>query len=330
MTETYIITPDFNGKKFLDGYFQSLFKQTYDNFTIILVENSTNNDSIDFIKSNYADELEKKIIIIKNPKNYGFAKANNIGFSKAIEDEECKYVVCLNNDTIADPDFLEELVKCAKNHSNAGSVQAKMIWGVKSKFIDSVGLEYSKNGLGFNRGSYELVSFYNKEEEIFGCCAGACLYQKDALIDIKLNDEFFDEDFFAYYEDFDMALRLRWAGWSAWYCPKSRVYHLKGGTGGVISDFAVYHNWRNYTWTIFKNLPKNYIVSHLHLIILTEISQIAISLFRKKPVILKSKFDAYRCIPKFLRKKENIKKVVEFGEIEKWFIMKWKTRVQKP
>lgn len=330
MTETYIITPDYNGRKFLGKYFSSILNQTYYNFKIIFVDNSPNNDSINFINEHYKDELnKKKIVVIKNPENYGFSRANNIGIKEAFGDDECKYIICMNNDTTAEPNFLEELIKCAKEHPEAGSIQAKMIWGLKPDFIDSAGLDYSKNGLGFNRGSYEPVSMYDKDEEIFGCCAGACLYKKDALIDIKLNDEFFDEDFFAYYEDFDMALRLRWMGWSAWYCPKAAVYHHKGGTGGVISDFTVYYNWRNYTWTVFKNLPEKYIIRHFHLLLLSEISQIAISLFRRKPVILRAKLDAYSNINKFSGKKEIINKKVPFEEIEKWFVMKWKIKVQK-
>lgn len=330
MTETYIITPDYNGKKFLNKYFNSLFNQTYDDFKIIFVDNSPNNDSIDFIKEHYADKLDLKIIIIKNPQNYGFAEANNIGIKEAFKDKECKYIICLNNDVEAEPNFLEELIKCSNNHPDAGSIQSKMIWGIKPEFIDSVGLEYSKNGLGFNRGTNESSKAYNQEEEILGCCAGACLYQRTALEDVKLDDDYFDKDFFAYYEDFDMALRLRWAGWSAWYSPTAAVYHHKGGTGGVISDFTVYHNWRNYTWTIFKNLPLNYIIKHIHLIIVSELSQIALSLLRKKPVILKAKMDAYRNISKFSRKGRDINKTVPFKELEKWFVMKWKTKVQKP
>lgn len=330
MTETYIITPDYNGKKFLDKYFSSMFNQTYDNFKIIFVDNSPNNESIDFINEHYKEELsQKKIITIKNPENYGFAEANNIGIKEAFKDDECRYIVCLNNDTESNLHFLEELIKCAKNHPEAGSIQAKMIWGIKPEFIDSVGLEYSKNGLGFNRGTCDSSKKYKKEEEIFGCCAGAALYKKRALEDIKIDEDYFDSDFFAYYEDFDLALRLRWAGWSAWYCPKSVVYHHKGGTESALSDFTVYHNWRNYTLNLFKNMPSKFIFSHFYLILLSEISQIGISLLRKKPIILKAKLDAYRNIDKSLKKKKKINKKVSFDEIEKWFVIKWKTKVQK-
>ncbi|MCK9151633.1 glycosyltransferase family 2 protein [Methanobacterium alcaliphilum] len=325
MVKTYIVTPNYNGVKFLEKYFSSIFNQTYNNYNVIFVDNSPGDDSIGYITNNYSTEMSSgKIKLIQNPENYGFAKANNQGIEKAFEDPECEYIVCLNNDTEIKEDFLEKLVLIAEKYPKAGSIQSKMIWGQNPDLIDSVGLEYSKNGLGFNRGAYKSFKCYNTEEEILGCCAGACLYRRDALEDIKLEGEYFDEDFFAYYEDFDLALRLRWAGWSAWYCPDAIVWHYKGGTEKPLSDFTVYYNWRNYTWTIFKNLPNSFIIKNLHLIILSEISQICLNLLRRKYVIFKTKFVAYSQIRTFLNKKSKIRKEENFDELKKFFITKWR------
>jgi len=333
MVKTYIITPNYNGVKFLKDYFESLFNQTYQDFKIIFVDNSSNNESIDLINDFYNDKIkEEKIIIIKNPENYGFAKANNLGIKKAFEDKECRYIVCLNNDTKAGPNFLEELIRCAEDHHEAGSIQAKMIFGNFPEFIDSVGLEYSKNGIGFSRGSYEPSHKYNKEEEILGCCAGACLYRREALEDVKIDDEYFDEDFFAYYEDQDISMRLRWAGWKAFYSPNAVVCHYKKGfeTGGDVSDFAIYHTSRNYTWSLFKNLPSDYIIKHLYLIILGEVVQVGVHLFKNKKLsVIKAKIDAYKNLGKFLKKKKKVKKIVDFEQLENWFIMRWRVKIPK-
>lgn len=325
MTETYIVTPDYNGTKFLEGYFHSLFRQTYQDFRIIFVDNSPHDDSTRFIGKTYPREVEtEKIVIIKNPENYGFARANNIGIHKALEDPSCRYILCLNNDTTSQGDFLMKLTNCAKRHPNAGSIQSKMIWGSNPELLDSAGIEYSRNGLSFNRGEYEPENHYNHEEEIFGCCAGASLYRREALEDIEDNGDYFDSDFFAYYEDFDLALRLRWAGWAAWYCPDAVVNHHKGGTKNARSDFTVYHNWRNYTWTLFKEMPTSYLMKNLHRILIAELSQVGINLARGKPVIFKAKWDAYRNIGRFLEKKKRIKRTVPLSEVEKWFVNRWK------
>lgn len=324
MVGTYIITPNYNGKKFLKTYFESLFNQKYLDFKIIFVDNSLNNDSIDLIEEFYGDKIkEEKIIVVKNPKNYGFAKANNIGIKRAFLDDECEYIVFLNNDVKVVPEFLEELIICANKHPDAGSVQAKMIWAQNPKLIDSAGLEYSKNGIGFNRGAYKSVDKYDQEGEIFGCSGGAFLCKKDALTDIEMNKQYFDEDFFAYREDLDLAFRLRYSGWKACYCPKAVVYHYKGGTSKTIKDFTTYYSARNYAWLIFKNIPTSYILKHFYLIISFELANIGINLLRGKPIIIRAKIDAYKNLKKFLDKKKKIKKRVEFKELEKWFIMKW-------
>jgi len=109
MTLAYLVTPNYNGLEFLDDYFKSLFNQTFQDFKIVFVENSPDYESIDHVKENFSPHLEK-IIFIKNPENYGFAKANNIGIERALEDDECEYVVCLNNDTVSESDFLEKLI----------------------------------------------------------------------------------------------------------------------------------------------------------------------------------------------------------------------------
>lgn len=327
MVETYIVTPDYKGEKFLEKYFSSLLQQSYTDFKIIFIDNSPHNTSIDYIKQNYSTEISKhKIQIIKNPENYGFARANNQGIEKAIVDAECKYIVCLNNDTEVHKDFLEKLIATAAKHPEAGSIQPKMIWAQNPDLIDSVGLEYSRNGLGFNRGAYESVDKYQNGEEILGCCAGACLYRREALEDVKIDGEYFDDDFYAYYEDFDLALRLRWAGWSAWYDPEAVVWHYKGGTKEPLSDFTVYYNWRNYTWTIWKIMPQRYLIKNFWLIIFSEIAQILLNLSRGKLIIIKLKFDAYKNIRKILRKKNKIKKRIEFSELEEWLIKKWKVK----
>lgn len=323
-----MITPEYHGKKFLKDYLDSLLKQTHNEFRIIVIDNSADNESIKYLEENYHTLITNgKLKIIKNQGNFGFAKANNQGIKEAFKDPECEYVICLNNDTITRPDFIENLIKMAEKHPNAGSIQARMIWGQNPELIDSTGLEYSKNGLGFNRGAYKAANEYNEEAEILGCCAGACLYRRKALEDIEINGEYFDEDFFAYYEDFDLALRLRLAGWKSYYCPNAIVYHHKGASKGILSDFTIYHNWRNYTWTYFKNMPKILLIEYLPLFLLTELLQIMLNLKRRKWIILRAKYDAYKNIRSIIKKRKLIKKRTNYKKFKNLLILKWQVKV---
>jgi Predicted glycosyltransferases len=201
-----------------------------------------------------------------------------------------------------------------------------MIWGQNRKLIDSAGLEYSLNGLGFNRGAYEPVENFNERARILGCCAGACLYRREALEDVEVDGEYFDEDFFAYYEDFDLALRLRSAGWDSLYAPDATVYHYKGGTNPFVSDFTVYHNWRNYTWTFIKNMPVDLLLMCLPLFVLTEIIQVLLNIKRGKLIILRAKYDAYRGLGRVMCKRRALKRVPE-SEIKEYLTMRWSVKV---
>lgn len=269
-----------------------------------------------------AHKSHLELSIIKISENRAFAGGNNVGLKYVLDNIDSEYIFLVSNDIIVDKDFLE-IIKFADDHPKTGSFQPKMLCIDYPDKIDSVGLEYSKNGLGFNRGAFTESNLYNIPEEIFGCCAGACIYRSKALKDVELDGQYFDEDFEAYYEDFDLSFRLRWAGWNSWYFPESVCYHGRAKTCGVLSDFTVYHNWRNYNWVLFKNLPNDYIIKNFYRLILCDLAQVAINIKHQKLIIFKAKFDAYKSYRKFLDKKKRIVKRVDFKSIEKFFINKW-------
>lgn len=324
-----IIILNWNGLNDTIECLESLKKITYPNYEVIVVDNGSKGNDADILEEKYKEYI--KLIRIKE--NLGFAQGNNVAIREVIKEEKADYILTLNNDTIVEPDFLEELVNCAQRHPEAGSIQPKMIWALHPELIDSVGLDYSRTGYGFNRGGYEPVEKYNEEEEILGCCAGACLYKVKALEDIKIDDEYFDKDFFCYYEDFDIAFRLQWAGWKSWYCPKAIVYHLKGKTAGTKSKFTAYYRARNQICNLFKNLPISFIFKNLHLIILAQLGQIGINFLKGRfsllPSILSGKLDGYLGLGKILKKRKKIKKRVNFSEIEKFLILKWRIKIPK-
>ncbi len=307
---------------------ESLKKITYPNYEVIVVDNGSKGNEADILEEKYKDYIK----VIKNKENLGFAEGNNVGIRGVMREGGSEYILALNNDTTVEPDFLDKLVECVEKESLVGSIQPKMILA-KFNCIDSAGLEYSKNGFGFNRAAYEPIDQYTEEKEIFGCCAGACLYKIKALEDIKIGDECFDKDFFATYEDFDLAFRLQWAGWKSWYCPKAIVYHLRGKTIGTRSKFTAYYRTRNQTWNLFKNLPNRFILKNLHWIILGQLGQIGINLLKGRffllPSILRGRLDGYFGLRKILKRRKKIKKRVDFSEIEKFLILKWRVKTPK-
>jgi len=257
-----IVILNWNGWKDTLVCLESIFRISYPDYEVILVDNHSGDNSIEMI-SDYClakdgasfqilqnkqlreydrssaeqcrDERSlcglpsnKKLILIKNEKNYGFAEGNNIGIKYALNALNPQYVLLLNNDTLVDRDFLKEMVLVAESDRKIGSIQA-MLLKPGGKIIDSMGQEPWIGGtrdLGLN-------SPYDKEKvkknpEIFGPCAAAALYRSDALRDVGL----LDKDFFVLYEDVDLSWRMRLSGYSSCLATSAIVYHKRGISGG--------------------------------------------------------------------------------------------------
>ena len=143
------------------------------------------------------------------------------------------------------------------------------------------------------------------QEEVFGACAGAALYRRSMLDEIGL----FDEDFFLYTEDVDLAFRSRLAGWKCMYVPSARVVHIHGGTAGPGSEIAVYFLNRNLLWYIIKNFPPRVLFLSMPWILVRNCCDIPYYLLRKRfRSIVKSKIDAVRGLRTMLKKRKTIKK----------------------
>ncbi len=317
-----IIILNWNGFEDTVKCLESLKRITYPHYKAIIVDNNSKNKEGQRLKRKFGSYIE----LIQNKKNLGFAEGNNVAIRKVIKEGKSKYIICLNNDTIVEPDFLDKLVDVVEKDPKIGSIQPKMIWGHNKNLLDSAGLLYSINTNGFERGKFEPINKYNKTEEIFGCCGAATLFRVEALREIEVMGEYYDKDFFANYEDFDIAFRLRWKGWKNMYCGTSIIYHFRGNTIKRVSKFATYLSLRNQVWCAIKNLPYSYLIRRVPLIMTSHIIYIGVNTLKNPkvfPVLIKALYHGYIKNKKIRKKTKMFKKRVKFGEIEKWLINKW-------
>ena len=321
MINTTVIIVNWNGKKYLRDCLDSLERQTFKNFKVIFVDNGSGDDSVAFVRKNYP-----KVEIKEISHNVGFSAGYNLGFRLAFRDENIKWVVALNNDTKLDENYLGEIVGCAKRHSDAGSIQPKIFNFYEKEKIDCAGIYVARDGTAHNRGYGEIDrGQYNDEKEIFGANATAALYSKESLEKTKLpNDNYFDRDHFAYYEDVDLALRMRLAGFKAYLCPKAIVWHVHSGSTGKSSLFNVYYLHRNYFFALIKNYPLGKLFKTL-LIRAGSYFSLLLNVFKKKKretelmqglgkarvgfVILKAWGSVIVNLPSLIRKRKFIKNI---------------------
>src|SRR3989338_5442408 len=126
-----VIILNWNGLDDTIECLESLKKITYPNYEVILVDNASSGDDVAQLRKKFG----KYIKIIQNDKNYGFAEGNNIAIRKVMKENKSKYVLLLNNDTVVDAKFLDELVKTGESDPKVGIV-GPIIYNYYTKEID--------------------------------------------------------------------------------------------------------------------------------------------------------------------------------------------------
>ena len=239
-----VVTPNYNGVKFLKNYFNSLNQDSECIGEVIIIDNGSDDSSLEYIQKN---NFNFPVVVIKNDENLGFAPAVNQGISKAKYD----YIFSLNNDTEVEIGSINAMLDLIQEE-DIFSVQAKMIQSDNKQLIDDAGDEYNLLAWTKKMGENQNSENYSQVLEIFSSCAGAALYKKSVLEEIGS----FDDNFFAYMEDVDLAIRSQIYGYRNLLCPDAVVYHIGSATSGSrYNDFKVRIAARNNVWTVYKNLP---------------------------------------------------------------------------
>ncbi len=257
-----VVIPNYNGAALLPACLDSLRAQTLppDRFEIIVVDDASSDDSL-MVLARYSE-----VRVVQQPRNRRFAAAVNAGIAVA----KGELIALLNNDVWADPRWLEELTNAAANPDYAAFASRIRLWraGVTDPVADyaahpnqarlhSVGDYYGLNGVPNSRGVWQLEDGrYRQAEEVFGVCAAAALYRRDALTAIATDNPDhrpFDERLVMYCEDVDVNLRLREHGYRTLYVPGAIVYHKLSATGG--GALASYYCGRNFILLAARHWP---------------------------------------------------------------------------
>ena len=244
-----IVIPNYNGVEHLRTLYESLKKQTYNDFKAILVDNGSIDDSVTLTQTEFPDSH-----IIKLGHNSGFAKAVNEGIKHSIHKIKSEYIFLVNNDIELAPDFLQIALNTLTAQPGASILAVKMLNYYNRDIIDDCGDFIRANGgspLARGHGEKDTGQ-YDKEEFIFGACAGAAFYKSEMFA----KTGYFDETFFAYYEDIDFSFRAQIEGFKCYYQPKAVCYHKRGGTSSVATHgFQTEMCERNLVLMRVKNYP---------------------------------------------------------------------------
>lgn len=214
-----IVMVNFNGKADLSSCLESLKKQTYSDFEIVIVDNASTDGSVEFLKAKFP-----YVNLIETGKNLGFGAGNNVG----IKHSRGKYIIFTNYDVEFDPDWLLRMITTASSDDKIGLVAPKILLYDSRNMINTCGLTFQYTGHAFSRGANKPSETFMEGEEIASVTGCAFLIKKEVLNKIGLFDEEFQNFgrfFHSSLEDIDLAWRAQLAGYKVIFEPSAVMYH---------------------------------------------------------------------------------------------------------
>ena len=335
-----------NSMRYLPDALRSIFEQTYRDFSVIVVDNGSSDGVEEWVRNHFPE-----VIILRNTKNLGFARAHNqaIALARSIWEKSPPggepLVLVTNPDIVLTPTFLETMVRAADSHPETGSLGGKLrkIFSPSSEtgqplysnIIDTTGLRLYRSRRFVERGAGEEDrGQFDQAGPVFGVSGALALYRLSALEAARYDDEYFDDDFFAYKEDVDLAWRLQLLGFDARYESNALAYHWRGaygsekrGVGKAIRERKIkspvvnFLSTRNQCLLLIKNDERVNLFRHLLWILPAELGRFLWVLLRE-PATLSAYLDCLRLRPKMKTKRAAVfaKRQRSAADIRKWFV----------
>jgi len=337
MAKVSVCLVTWNGAKFVKACLDSLAKQTYRDFEIQILDNGSIDETRDILKKDYP-----QINVEYQNNNLGFSRAYN----KLMLRARGEYIFVINQDTVLDEKCLEELVKTLDGKPGAGvagPLLYRLIDFEKSEMIDSFGLAIKKNyqaydvlsgetlpggatdnfRLDLRARSIELDERGNRE--VFGVSGAMLMFRKSALESVRFENEYFDNDFFAYKEDIDLAMRLRLLGWSAFINTNAVAWHFRTGKSDKKksaikqylekSFFVKFYSFRNQLLFVDKTARWG---KYWLFIMFNRFQRHLLVLFLSPKIWWRATHERAKLKKRILQKKQSILKYIKSVDLSKW------------
>jgi len=247
--KTAVIMLNWNGFNDTVECLDSLKKQTYDNFKIVLVDNGSENEEGRKLK-----EMFPEVHLIGNEVNRGFAGGNNDGMNWAL-DEGYDYIINLNNDCIVHENWISRLMEGILS-GGSDFASSRIMYYPEKDLICSNEDVLLMDGAGKSVNHLKPYAPSAREAQIFSACGAGSIFSERCLKDIRIKgNQFFDELYFAYYEDVDLGIRLNMKGYKGKSIPDAVVYHKGMQTAGYHSFFHRFQIEKNRLLNEILNYP---------------------------------------------------------------------------
>jgi GT2 family glycosyltransferase len=290
----------YNSARDIEDCLDAVVGQSFPVSSVIVVDNASTDGTSVFVS-----EIGEPVRLLANVANNGFAGGQN----QAIAQTDSDYVLVLNPDVVLDPDYIANLVDYMDNHPCVGSATGQLVLADRPELMDSAGIALSSDHNAYDLAAGEPVSRWLEPREVFGVSGAAAMYRTAMIRDIAFEGQFFDETYFAYKEDVDVAWRAKHRGWLSWYVPAARAVHARGWkkrSRGSIPLFVRRHSYQNRFFTLIKNEPFGWhLIKLLPILLVKESAKLAYLLMRERGLLACWPY-IMRQLPDMLRKRRHI------------------------
>jgi len=310
-----------NNADILPECLESIEKQTYTNHTTTLIDNGSKDDTVNLIKESFP-----WVNLIVAGKNLGFAKGNNRAINQTLQRQpEIEYIVLLNTDARLDKDWLKAHIEFASKKPNGAVFQGTMLDYYDHNTIDSTHVYISRDGQG-TQGNWRRMYVGEKGPmKVFGSNAAACMISCKFIDAQPFKDQLFDERFFMYLEDVDLATRALVLGWDNYLVPNAKAYHMGSASSGKNPGFSLYMTFRNNTALLMKNIPTSIFLRMIPLIIRVDFHTVRHlcreNKYKAATKVIEGRLVGIIRLPFYINKTRKIKKLTNISKEYLWHLM---------
>jgi GT2 family glycosyltransferase len=320
-TQVCVAIVTFNSERYIRRCLEGVLEQEGVDTEIVVVDNASSDGTRSILR-----RFKNRIRAIYNDRNLGYAEAQN----QAIRSTSADWVFTLNPDVLLLPHFVRTLWDAGQSDPSAGTVCGKLLSigagfrPLEEQRLDSTGIFFTPAMRHFDRGWHEPDGAeFDNLEYVFGASAAAALYRREMMVDISIDGDFFDPDFFCYREDADVAWRAILQGWRCIYTPTAVSYHVRSvvpGSRRTVPRAINMHSVKNRFLMRLKNTSAGLYRRYWLPMTLRDLLVIGGTVFAE-PTSLAAFWHLAKCLPRALRARREImrRRRIDDAALASWF-----------
>ncbi|MFD3165757.1 glycosyltransferase family 2 protein [Herpetosiphon sp. NSE202] len=303
-----VIILNWNGRALLADCLNALLPQCDASIEVLVVDNGSHDGSAAWLYQHYP---HVRLLVL--PKNRGFSGGVNVGLHVARGD----VLLLLNNDAIVEPNFIAAILAPFEQQPTLATSAGVLTFAHQPTIIASAGIQLYRDGVATDAGLlYPLDQLAQQPYPIWGGSGGAVAYRRAALADVGI----FDEGYFAYLEDVDLAWRLQLREWQTVLAPQAVARHIYSATGGEGSPFKDWLIARNRWRAILRCWPTPLLARDLPLMLAYDGLACAQALVRRRWTTISGRLHAFRQLPQLRQQRQAIqaRRTATSDELDRW------------